>query len=140
MLICYRLGYNLAALNTLIDIAEEQGIRIRKKIWGQAVERLSSTTDYTVEYSCDLLGRSKQAYYKKQKHDQEYLFRVIRIVDAVKQIREMDPGIGYYKLWLMMKRMFWQRAEDRNRATAKLYDDLGLACYEAMEAFVEYKF
>ena len=38
------------------------------------------------------------------------------------------------------ERLFWQRAEDRNRATAKLYDDLGLACYEAMEAFVEYKF
>lgn len=38
------------------------------------------------------------------------------------------------------ERLFWQRAEDRNRATAKLYDDLGLACYEAMEAFVEYRF
>lgn len=38
------------------------------------------------------------------------------------------------------KRLFWQRAEDRNRATAQLYDDLGLACYEAMEAFVEYRF
>ena len=38
------------------------------------------------------------------------------------------------------ERLFWQRAEDRNRATAELYDDLGLACYEAMEAFVEYKF
>lgn len=37
-------------------------------------------------------------------------------------------------------RLFWQRAEDRNRALARRYDDLGLACYEAMEAFVEYKF
>ena len=37
-------------------------------------------------------------------------------------------------------RLFWQRAEDRNRTTARLYDDLGLACYEAMEAFVEYRF
>ncbi|MBQ8047529.1 MAG: glucosamine-6-phosphate deaminase [Prevotella sp.] len=37
------------------------------------------------------------------------------------------------------ERLFWQRAEDRNRATADLYDRLGLACYEAMEAFVEYK-
>ncbi|MCH5237343.1 MAG: glucosamine-6-phosphate deaminase [Muribaculaceae bacterium] len=35
-------------------------------------------------------------------------------------------------------RLFWQRAEDRNRATAKLYHDLGLASYEAIEAFVEY--
>lgn len=38
------------------------------------------------------------------------------------------------------ERLFWQRSEDRNRGTAKLYDDLGLASYEAMEAFVEYKF
>ncbi|MBR2244957.1 MAG: PIG-L family deacetylase [Prevotella sp.] len=37
-------------------------------------------------------------------------------------------------------RLFWQRAQDRNRETAKRYDELGLACYEAMEAFVEYKF
>ena len=36
------------------------------------------------------------------------------------------------------ERLFWQRAEDRNRGTAQLYDELGLACYEAMEAFVEY--
>lgn len=37
------------------------------------------------------------------------------------------------------ERLFWQRSEDRNRATAKVYDELGLACYEAMEAFVQYK-
>ena len=36
------------------------------------------------------------------------------------------------------ERLFWQRSEDRNRATAALYDSLGLASYEAMEAFVEY--
>ena len=36
------------------------------------------------------------------------------------------------------ERLFWQRAEDRNRATADLYRQLGLASYEAMEAFVQY--
>ncbi len=36
-------------------------------------------------------------------------------------------------------RLFWQRAEDRNRATADLYHRLGFADYEAIEAFVEYK-
>ncbi len=36
------------------------------------------------------------------------------------------------------EREFWQRAEDRNRNTAKLYDYLGMAEYEAMEAFVKY--
>lgn len=32
-------------------------------------------------------------------------------------------------------REFWQRAEDRNRATAATYDALGLAEYEAIEGF-----
>jgi len=36
------------------------------------------------------------------------------------------------------ERLFWQRSEDRNRSTAALYDNLGLASYEAIEAFVEY--
>jgi glucosamine-6-phosphate deaminase len=36
-------------------------------------------------------------------------------------------------------REFWQRAEDRNRNTAKTYDLLGLPEYEAMEAFKRYK-
>ncbi len=37
-------------------------------------------------------------------------------------------------------REFWQRAEERNRATAELYNKLGLAEYAAMEAFVKWKF
>ena len=38
------------------------------------------------------------------------------------------------------EREFWQRAEDRNRATAFMYDKLGLTEYEAIEAFVRYPF
>lgn len=37
-------------------------------------------------------------------------------------------------------REFWQRAEDRHKRTAKIYDNLGLAEYEAIEAFVKWKF
>ena len=37
------------------------------------------------------------------------------------------------------ERLFWQRAEDRNHATAELYAKLGLANYEAIEAFVQYR-
>jgi glucosamine-6-phosphate deaminase len=36
-------------------------------------------------------------------------------------------------------REFWVRAEERNRETARSYDELGLAEYEAMEAFVRWK-
>ena len=37
-------------------------------------------------------------------------------------------------------REFWVRAEDRTRETAQSYDKLGMAEYEAMEAFVRYHF
>jgi len=37
-------------------------------------------------------------------------------------------------------REFWQRAEDRNKETADLYDELGMARYAAMEAFVRWKY
>lgn len=38
------------------------------------------------------------------------------------------------------EREFWQRAEDRNRDTAGIYRSLGLAEYEAIEAFRRWKF
>ncbi|MGY8941937.1 MAG: glucosamine-6-phosphate deaminase [Flavobacteriales bacterium] len=37
-------------------------------------------------------------------------------------------------------REFWQRAEDRNKETASIYNDLGLSHYAAMEAFVRWHF
>ena len=35
-------------------------------------------------------------------------------------------------------REFWQRSEYRNKETAQHYNELGLAEYEAMEAFKRY--
>jgi len=37
-------------------------------------------------------------------------------------------------------REFWQRAEDRNAGTAKLFDCLGLPQYAALEAFMQYDY
>jgi glucosamine-6-phosphate deaminase len=37
------------------------------------------------------------------------------------------------------RREFWQRAEDRNRVTAQLYDQLGLPEFYALEGFVEWR-
>ncbi len=37
------------------------------------------------------------------------------------------------------KREFWQRAEDRNRGTAKVYDTLGLPEFFALEGFVQWR-
>jgi glucosamine-6-phosphate deaminase len=38
------------------------------------------------------------------------------------------------------KREFWLRAEERNKKTAKKYNKLGMAEYEAIEAFKRYYF
>ncbi|WP_255478839.1 glucosamine-6-phosphate deaminase [Rufibacter sp. XAAS-G3-1] len=38
------------------------------------------------------------------------------------------------------EREFWVRAQERNRETARRYDRLGLADYEAMEAFVRFHY
>jgi glucosamine-6-phosphate deaminase len=37
------------------------------------------------------------------------------------------------------RREFWQRAEDRNRNTAKVYDSLGLPEFYALEGFVQWR-
>ncbi len=37
------------------------------------------------------------------------------------------------------RREFWQRAEDRNRHTAKVYDNLGLPEFYALEGFVQWQ-
>ncbi len=66
--------------------------------------------------ACDLLGRSRQAFYKKKTDEAEQLAREIRILDAVREIREIDPGIGGVKLWLMIRVIFntgWMPGRDK---------------------------
>jgi glucosamine-6-phosphate deaminase len=67
-----------------------------------------------VPLSPDELHRKRMAVFKHQSQKD----------------RAMFPGLD--------EREFWQRAEDRNRATAKTYDRLGLPEYEAIEAFVRW--
>jgi glucosamine-6-phosphate deaminase len=45
--------------------------------------------------------------------------------------KAMYPGVD--------EREFWERAEDRNRETARIYDQLGMAQYAAIEGFVQWK-
>jgi len=58
------------------------------------------------------LDRKRQAIFKHESQKDRALF----------------PGFD--------SREFWERAEQRNRGTAEIYDKLGLAEYEAIEAFV----
>jgi glucosamine-6-phosphate deaminase len=72
--------------------------------------------EMAVPLSPDELMRKRRAIFKHQSQKDSALF----------------PGND--------KREFWVRAEDRNHATAEAYNQLGLAEYEAIEAFVRYKF
>ena len=72
--------------------------------------------EMAVPLSPDELMRKRRAVFKHQSQKDSAVF----------------PGSD--------KREFWVRAEDRNHATAEGYNALGLAEYEAMEAFVRYNF
>jgi glucosamine-6-phosphate deaminase len=61
------------------------------------------------------LERKKQAIFRHESQKDEALF----------------PGSD--------SREFWQRAEDRNRHTAQVYNQFGLPEYYAMEGFVRWK-
>lgn len=73
-----------------------------------------SEVDMSVPLSPDELMKKRRAVFKHQSQKDRALF----------------PGAD--------ERGFWQRAEDRNRETAQLFDKLGMAEYEAIEAFVRY--
>ena len=72
--------------------------------------------EMAVPLSPDELMRKRRAVFKHQSQKDSAVF----------------PGSD--------KREFWMRAEDRNHATAEAYNALGLAEYEAMEAFVRHHF
>ncbi len=71
--------------------------------------------DMAVPVSPDELSKKREAIFKHQSQKDKALF----------------PGFD--------DREFWQRAEERNRKTALLYNQLGMAEYEAFEAFVRHK-
>ena len=71
--------------------------------------------EMAVPVSFDVLERKKQAIFRHQSQKD----------------RAMFPGGTD-------RREFWQRAEDRNRGTAAVYDALGLPEYYALEAFVRW--
>jgi glucosamine-6-phosphate deaminase len=72
--------------------------------------------DMAVPLSPDELLRKRRAIFKHQSQKDRPLF----------------PGSD--------AREFWQRAEERNRGTAKVFDALGLPEYEAIEAFKRWEF
>ena len=105
-----------AIMNACRELANESWFE-QTQIWlyrGAWQEWEPEQIEMAVPISPMELERKRQAIFKHESQKDKALF----------------PGID--------RREFWQRAEDRNRATAKVYDDLGLAEYEAIEGFVQW--
>lgn len=58
--------------------------------------------DTNVKVACRLFGHCRQAYYQLKTDYEEECKRNGELVDAVKEIREEDPGIGCFKLFIMI--------------------------------------
>lgn len=115
-------GTHRVCLNAIFEALE----RVKNRPWAQDCwlwlyrgawqEWEIENIDMAVPISPEELLRKRRAIFKHQSQKDRPVF----------------PGSD--------AREFWQRAEDRNRGTAKTYDKLGLAEYEAMEAFKRYIF
>ncbi len=122
------------------DFADPNGTHIVCfKIVIESLERLRKTEDWAQE--C-WLWMYRGAWHEFETHEIEMTVplspqEVERKRNAIfkhqsQKDRPVFPGDD--------AREFWVRAEERNRDTARRYDALGLADYEAMEAFVRWRF
>ena len=55
-----------------------------------------------------LFGRCRQAFYQSKADIEKEVEHERKAIEAVREIRGEDPGIGGYKLWLMLISMFGQ--------------------------------
>ena len=53
-----------------------------------------------------LFGHCRQAFYQSKADIEKEVAHERKVIEAVREIREEDPGIGGYKLWLMLIAMF----------------------------------
>jgi len=107
-----------AALERAADDPQAHAWRENCEVWlyrGAWQEWEPETIQMAVPLSPDELRRKIHAIFKHESQKDKALF----------------PGTD--------TREFWQRAEQRNRATARLYDQLGMPEFEAIEAFVRFE-
>ena len=56
--------------------------------------------------ACRLFGHCRQAFYQSKADIEAEVNRDKIILDNVREIRDEDPGIGGYKLWLMLTELY----------------------------------
>ena len=107
----------LAILEALEQLRKEEWLN-NCRVWlyrGAWQEWDVSDTDMAVPLSPEEVEIKREAIFKHQSQKDRPLF----------------PGSD--------SREFWKRAEERNHNTALIYDQLGMAEYQAIELFVRYK-
>ena len=67
---------------------------------------LVSERGLKVALACRLFGRCRQAFYQSKADIVSELKRERLIIENVQEIRKEDPGIGGYKLWIMLCALF----------------------------------
>jgi glucosamine-6-phosphate deaminase len=108
----------LAAIFQAIERSNDRDWAERCEVWlyrGAWQEWGVEQIEMAVPLSPDEVMKKRYAIFKHESQKDKALF----------------PGLD--------DREFWQRAEDRNRETARMYDKLGLAEYEAIEGFVRWR-
>ena len=63
----------------------------------------------SVALVCKLFGRCRQAFYQSKADIETEVAREKKVIEAVREIRGEDPGIGGYKLWLMLIATFGEK-------------------------------
>lgn len=53
-----------------------------------------------------LFGHCRQAFYQSKADIEKEVDHEKKVIEAVSEIRQEDPGIGSYKLWLMLISLF----------------------------------
>jgi glucosamine-6-phosphate deaminase len=113
-------GTHRVCAEAIFDAVRTVALRGQKfEVWlyrGAWEEWEPHEIERVVPVSPEELERKKQAIFRHQSQKD----------------RAMFPG-GYDR------REFWQRAEDRNKQTAKVYDRLGLPEFYALEGFVQWR-
>ncbi len=75
-------------------------------MWGQIVTELVERRGVSVASACRLFGHCRQAFYQSKADIEAEVNRDRTILDSVREIREEDPGIGGYKLWVMLTEVY----------------------------------
>ncbi|MBQ9667183.1 MAG: IS3 family transposase [Prevotella sp.] len=75
-------------------------------MWGQVATELVFERGLKVALVVRLFGHCRQAFYQSKADIEKEVEHERKVLAAVREIREEDPGIGGYKLWLMLISMF----------------------------------